>query len=134
VTMVACAAVCVPFYDANSRTLIDFALGVMAFAFTGMLGVFLTALLTRRGNTISVLAALAAGVASVVLMQPGILPRWTGVLLHQPCKLASTWWMPLGTIVSFAVCVAGRPADSRRGFEPVLKQQGSRKPQTRSTK
>ena len=130
VTMVAFASVCVPLYDPHSRTLIDFALGVMAFAFTGMLGVFLTALLTRRGNTVSVLGALAAGVVSVVLMQPGVLPWWTGMMFHHPCKLASTWWMPVGTIISFAVCVAGRPAlrdtslDSgageRRGFEPVL--------------
>ncbi len=131
VIMVACAAVCVPFYDPHSRTLIDFALGVMAFAFTGMLGVFLTALLTRRGNTASVLAALAAGVASVVLMQPRVLPWWTGLLLHRPCKLASTWWMPLGTIVSFAVCVAGKPTDARPSFEPIVPR---RKQETRSPK
>jgi solute:Na+ symporter, SSS family len=50
-------------YDARSKTLLDFALGVMPFAWAGMLGVFLTALLTRRGNTWSVLAALATGAA-----------------------------------------------------------------------
>jgi len=126
VTMVFCAAVCVPFYDPQTRTLIDFALGIMSFAYTGMLGVFLTALLTRRGNTVSVLAALAVGVASVVLMQPRVLPWWTGVLLHHRCKLASTWWMPIGTIISFAVCAAGRPPrNSQRGFEPVLRPRGS---------
>ena len=44
-------------YDPNNRTLIDFALGVLAFAFTGMLGVFLTALLTRRGTYVQRLVA-----------------------------------------------------------------------------
>ncbi len=109
---------CVFLYDKNDRTLIDFALGILSFAFTGMLGVFLTALLTPRGNTISILCALAVGVLSVVLMQPGILERWTSAMFHHPLHLASTWWMPVGTILSFAVCVSGnRTRDIQgRGF------------------
>src|SRR5207247_2228160 len=60
-------------YDARNDTLINFALGVMSFAFTGMLGVFLTALLTRRGNNASVLAALITGVIVTALLQDGTL-------------------------------------------------------------
>ena len=50
ICMSALGMLCVFLYDKNNRTLIDFALGILAFAFTGMLGVFLTALLTRRGK------------------------------------------------------------------------------------
>ena len=109
VIMVCFAIVCAMVYDQNSRTLIDFALGVMAFAFTGMLGVFLTALLTNRGNAASVLAALATGVATVMLLQPKIMGTWTMLLFGTSHTLASTWWMPIGTIISFIVCVIGSP-------------------------
>src|SRR5205823_811302 len=68
-------------YDAKNDTLINFALGVMSFAFTGMLGVFLTALLTRRGNTATVLAALIAGVLVTALLQDGVLGPLTERLL-----------------------------------------------------
>lgn len=105
---------CVFLYDKHNRTLIDFALGVLSFAFTGMLGVFLTALLTRRGNTASVIAALCVGVASVVMMQPGLLEAWTSRVFHHPLHLASTWWMPIGTLASFAVCAAGAGPSNRK--------------------
>lgn len=96
-------------YDPKEKTLIDFALGVMAFAYTGMLGVFLTALLTRRGNTTSVLAALAAGVLVTLLLQDGIYARWTALLTGHPHRLASFWWMPIGTLISFTICLLGKP-------------------------
>jgi solute:Na+ symporter, SSS family len=114
-TMTLFAVACVALYDKNDRTLIDFALGVMAFAFTGMLGVFLTALLTGRGNNASVLAALVAGAATVALLQPPVLSWLSQRLAGTEWKLASTWWMPVGTAVAFLVCVAGR---SRRAVHP----------------
>jgi SSS family solute:Na+ symporter len=97
-------------YDAKNDTLINFALGVMSFAFTGMLGVFLTALLTRRGNTTTVLAALATGVIVTTLLQDGVLGLLTNKLFGHPYKIASFWWMPIGTTFTFLVCYAGRPA------------------------
>ena len=45
----------------SGMNLVDFATGVMCFSYAGMLGVFLTALFTRRGNARSVVAALIAG-------------------------------------------------------------------------
>jgi len=108
--MVVFALLCVQLFGARREsTLIDFALGVMAFAYTGMLGVFLTALLTRRGNTASAIAALAVGVITVALLYPGVIERWSTWLFRRPWHLASTWWMPIGTLLSFAVCAAGRP-------------------------
>jgi len=106
------AIICASVYNGKAETLIQFALGVMSFAYTGMLGVFLTALLTRRGNAVSVLLALATGAIAVVLMQDSILGWWTQPFFgtpEKPCRLAMTWWMPIGTIASFLVCVAGRP-------------------------
>jgi solute:Na+ symporter, SSS family len=120
--MTALGIVCIFLYDKSNRTLIDFALGVLSFAFTGMLGVFLTALLTRRGNTASVIAALIVGVISVALMQPPVLAAWSNFFFHHPLKLASTWWTPIGTIVSFLVCVSGSP--SAADFPPPLVLRG----------
>lgn len=101
------AIVCALTYDPKSKTLLDFALGVMTFAFTGMLGVFLTALLTRRGNNVSVIAALVAGALTVVLLQDGVMGWWSEVLVGVRWRLAWPWWMTVGTAVSFVVCVIG---------------------------
>lgn len=104
------AIFCALIYDPKSQTLLDFALGVLTFAFTGMLGVFLTALLTRRGNSVSVIAALLVGVLTVVLLQDRVMARWTAPLFGHSLKLAWPWWMPIGTLTSFTVCVLGSPA------------------------
>jgi SSS family solute:Na+ symporter len=112
VLMTGFAVLAVGLYDREKQTLIDFALGVLTFAFAGMLGVFLAALLTRRGNSASVAAALVAGVLTVVLLQPAVLRWWSDALLGRELSMASTWWMPIGTSVAFLVCVLGRPAVS----------------------
>jgi Na+/proline symporter len=110
---------CALAYDPQQRTLLNYVLGIMTFAFAGMLGVFLTALLTRRGNNYSVLAALAAGVLTIVLLQDGVLGWWTEELFGSRKKLAWPWWMPIGTTVSFLVCLAGRPLPRPRP-DPLL--------------
>src|SRR5690606_31569250 len=50
--------------------LLDFALGVMTFAYSGLLGVYFTLLFTQRGSAASVIAALVAGFVAVGLLQP----------------------------------------------------------------
>lgn len=125
------AIVCALVYDQNNRSLIDFALGVMAFAFTGMLAVFLTALLTKRGNTASVLTALITGVLTVTLLQQKIMGWWTLKLFGHAYALASTWWMPIGTILSFLVCASGtstRPPAIRTSPTPAASQNPTAKP------
>jgi Na+/proline symporter len=94
-------------YDPSNRSLLDFALGVMMFAYTGMLAVFLTALLTTRGSTASVLGALATGVIVVTLLQDEIFGRATGM------RLPSFWWMPIGTTAAFLVCILGDSREKR---------------------
>jgi solute:Na+ symporter, SSS family len=107
--LIAFAVSAVFIYDREKKTLLDFALGVMAFAYTGMLGVFLTALLTRRGNTKSVLAALVTGLLVTSLLQDSVMTWWTTLLFRKPLTLASFWWMPIGTVLAFIVCVLGDP-------------------------
>ncbi len=63
------ACVCVYWHEATELPLIDFALMVMAFAYSGLLAVFLAALLTRRGNGVSAVSALGVGFLAMVLMQ-----------------------------------------------------------------
>jgi Na+/proline symporter len=78
-----------------------------------MLAVFLTALLTRRGNSASVIAALITGAGTAVLLHDRILPLWTLALFHAPLKLAWLWWMPIATTVAFLVCISGKSRRSR---------------------
>jgi SSS family transporter len=99
--------------QAGSQTLIDFALGVMAFAHAGLLGVFCTALFTRRGNTTSVIVAMLAGAAVVALIQPWSLGPLTEKCLGEPWALAWPYWMPVAGGVAFLVCVSGRTVEPK---------------------
>lgn len=80
--------------------LIEFALGVMTFAYSGMLAVFLTALFTRRGTSASVIAALVTGFVIVACFQ-----GW-GPLGH--LKLAAPWVMLIATGAALVVCALPR--------------------------
>jgi SSS family transporter len=93
---------------AGGQTLIDFALGVMSFAYAGLLGVFLTALLTRRGNTASVIVALIVGALIVALLQPWALGPITEALVGEPFRLAWPFWMPIASTVALLVCLIPR--------------------------
>lgn len=114
------AVVCVFVYDPRQTTLLNFVLGIMGFAYAGMLGVFLAALFTRRGNNATVIAALVTGVLTVVLLQDHVYGWWTERMFGRAAKLAWPWWLPVGTTVAFLVCVLGQPpAAVRRGFAVV---------------
>ena len=79
-------------------TLINFALMVMVFAYSGLVGVFLSALFTKRGNNVSVIAALITGFLSVLVMQ-----TWFAD------DLAFPWQMFIATVLSFTICQTGSP-------------------------
>ncbi len=115
------ACLCVWWQRADGRTLIDLALGVMTFAYAGLLAVFLTAILTKRGNSISAVLAIAAGFVTVAALQPAWIGTWTAwvpPLAATPTiaddwrfgelRLAFPWQLMIGVAVSFAVCVCGR--------------------------
>ncbi|MFL6861819.1 MAG: sodium:solute symporter [Allosphingosinicella sp.] len=91
----------------TAAPLLAFALGVMSFAYSGLLGVYFTALFTTRGNSSSVIAALAAGFLAITAQQPYVVD-----VLHLPAAwkaLAFPYQLCIGTAVAFLVCVAGRP-------------------------
>lgn len=98
---------CVYWQRASDIPLVDFALMVMVFAYSGLLAVFLTVMLTRRGNSVSVIAALLVGFGSVLLMQDFAWNRWTPEQWHD-LSIAFGWQMLIATTLSFLVCIAGR--------------------------
>jgi SSS family solute:Na+ symporter len=112
------ACLCVVWYDPKGSTLIDFALGVMSFAYSGLLGVFVTALFTKRGNSASVIAALVAGFVTVLAFQKFVYPvwaqhvRWTdaggAVRTLATVSITYPWQLLLGSLVATAVCMMGK--------------------------
>lgn len=100
--LAAFACVCVWWQRASGEGLLEFALGVMTLAYGGLLGVFLTVLLTKRGNAISALGALAAGFIVSLSMQNA---QWFG---DWPVWSLG-WRMTAATAVAFGVCVIGTP-------------------------
>ena len=79
------ACLCVGWQRSNHEGLLDFALGVMSFAYAGLLAVFLTALFTRRGTARSAIAALITGFAVITVLQPAVW-QW---LTSRPLELAA---------------------------------------------
>lgn len=93
--------------------LLEFALQVMVFAYAGLLGVYFTAVFTRRGTTGSVIAALIGGFMTISLLQPSVagalgLPA---ALRH----LAFPYQLCVGTLVAFLIAAAPRGGQARRG-------------------
>lgn len=81
--------------------LVSFALGVMAFAYAGLLGVYFSALFTKRGNSKCVGWAMAAGFGGVLLSQPYALGAWTG------WQIGPAWPLVFGALLAFAVMQSG---------------------------
>ncbi len=80
-------------HSMSNIPLISFALGVMAYAYSGLLGVFAAALFTKRGNSKLVPFALLAGFLSVLSMQ-----GYTFGL-----DIGFAWQLVIGTSISFAI-------------------------------
>lgn len=79
-------------------SLIAFALGVMAFAYTGLLGVYFGAVFTNRGNSKLVPLALFGGFISVLLLQTSAFGF----------SLGYDWQIVAGTIVAFCIMMMGK--------------------------
>jgi len=89
-----CMAIVSYFWQRYSDlSLIGFALGVMAFAYTGLLGVFFSAVFTSRGSARAVPYALVGGFLTVLALQPYIFGLSIGF----------AWQMVIGTLVSFVI-------------------------------
>lgn len=112
------AAVCV-FWERGKQEdsgLLVFALNVMTFAYAGLIAVFVTGLMTRRGSAWSVIAALVVGFLAVLAMQGflwkivggGEMPeRVSEGPIGSLTRLAFVWKLAIGAILAFAVCQLG---------------------------
>jgi len=87
--------------QSSGLNLVDFAMGIMCFAYSGMLGVFLTAIFTKRGNQVSVMMALAVGALV-------ILPLMFQKEIFGQTFIAWTWWCPIGGAISTLICCLGK--------------------------
>jgi SSS family transporter len=114
------AVCCLYLYDAKSRTFLDFALGMLTFSLAGLLGVYCCAMFTRRGNSVSVIAALIGGFVTVVMLQDFVLGPITTKFFNSPFKLAWPWHMPIGGGVSFFICFLGAPTRHEAEMEVQL--------------
>jgi solute:Na+ symporter, SSS family len=102
--------------DIGGQSLLGFALGVMTFAYAGLAAVFVTAIFTRRGNGASAVAALAAGFACVLAMQPAVWKAWAPRALSpglSETTIAFPWALTIAFTVSLIVCCAGKRRQER---------------------
>lgn len=88
--------------QSSGLNLVDFATGIMCFAYAGMIGVFLTAIFTKRGNGKSVIAALIVGALIII-------PLMFQKEFFGHNYIAWTWWCPIGGLISTLVCMLGKP-------------------------
>jgi Na+/proline symporter len=92
--------------QSSGLNLVDFATGIMCFAYAGMIGVFLTAIFTKRGNKASVLAALVVGALIII-------PLMFQKEFFGQTYIAWTWWCPIGGLISTLVCMTGKPRTAK---------------------
>ncbi|MCP4758193.1 MAG: sodium:solute symporter [Planctomycetes bacterium] len=106
------ALLCAYWQNASGETLLDFALGVMVFAYAGLLGIFLTALLTPRGNAWSAAAALLVGLLTVLSLQPFAWNLWMPMIAGEDAlpPPAFPWRMTIASAAAFGVCLLGKRA------------------------
>ena len=79
-------------------SLISFALGVMAYAYTGLLGVYFSAVFTSRGNNTLVPYALFGGFFTVLALQTSLFGFTLGY----------DWQIVVGFVVAFCIMMLGR--------------------------
>ncbi|MCH2364450.1 MAG: sodium/solute symporter [Planctomycetes bacterium] len=103
------------------------AINVLSYFYGGLLGAFLLAILTRRGNGLSVMAGMIASVPVVLLLQlrqfteepanaPGLLQGVLGDLSKETREtilslpdIGSRWWIIIGTLTCFLIGCVGKP-------------------------
>lgn len=113
VVLGAMALACAAWKDATGQGFISLALSVMIFAYAGLLGVFFTALFTRRGTAASAVAALLVGFAITIAMHGPVWRAWTTMTpwtdTHlRPLDINYVWHLPIATLAAFLVCAAPR--------------------------
>jgi len=105
------AILCFYWQRYTDMPLLKFALSVMVFSYSGLLGVYFTALFTKRGSNNSVLAALIVGFVVTLIFQPYVMALY----LPQAWlfDLGFTWQLCIGTLVSLLVCISAKSPETR---------------------
>lgn len=109
------ACLCVEWQATSGKQIIPFVMGVMLYAYTGLVAVFFCAIATRRGNSLSVVTALLTGAIVVALMQFGPIHLGVPPDATAPVRFSLGWQMLIGTVASFIVCILGR-GSQRSGY------------------
>ena len=99
------ALLCYYWQQYTDTPLLAFALSVMVFSYSGLLGIYFTALFSKRGSPKSIVTALMIGFAIPVLMQPYVQSLYLPDALQ--FDLAFTWQLVVGTSVSWLICLSG---------------------------
>ncbi|MGI6572040.1 MAG: hypothetical protein ACOX19_01115 [Fermentimonas sp.] len=66
------------------------------------------AVLTKKDNVKSVVAALIVGFLIVLLLQPFILGDFTEAIIGKSIEIAWPWWTVIGGSISFGICCLGK--------------------------
>ncbi len=104
------SVLCFYWQQYTDTPLLEFALSVMVFAYSGLLGVFFTAVFTKRGSTASVNAALLIGFLVTTAQQSYVVDTFGLPTVWK--STAFTWQLCIGTIIAFAICLLGSPVKS----------------------
>jgi solute:Na+ symporter, SSS family len=105
ILMFAMSVLCYFWQRYANTPLLEFALSVMTFAYSGLLGVYITAVFTQRGSQTSVLAALAVGFMTILMFQGYVIDA---IGLPMAMKaIAFPWQLCIGTALSTLTCLLG---------------------------
>ena len=121
IALASMACLCYFWQQHSDMPLLQFALSVMVFSYSGLLGVYFTVLFTRRGNQKSVLAALIGGFMLTLFFQPYVM----ALLLPAEWRfdLGFTWQLCIGTALSFVICSsASQCQHGARDTQPSAKK------------
>ncbi|MFT5276986.1 MAG: SSS family solute:Na+ symporter [Glaciecola sp.] len=99
------ASLCFYWQQHTDMPLLAFALSVMIFSYSGLLGIYFTALFSTRGSPVSILAALIIGFLIPVLMQPYVMALYLPENYH--FSLGFSWQLVIATTVATLVCLIG---------------------------
>lgn len=103
------ALLCIPLRSFTEESILPFALGVMMYAYAGLLAVYVVALFTRRGSSASCIAAFVVGGLTVAALQFG--PPLIDSVLPSAAptqRFSAGWRMAIGFALALAVCLLGR--------------------------
>ncbi|MEQ1689531.1 MAG: sodium:solute symporter, partial [Sphingopyxis sp.] len=111
------AMLCYYWQHYTDTPLLEFVLGVMAFAYSGLLGVYATVVFTTRGSSASVVAALIVGFVAILMQQAYVVD-----MLGLPGALkalAFPWQLCIGAGLAFLTCSLGNAPSGANAQTPL---------------